>query len=45
MDVDDEADEEVAAFATAPPPTAAAPMALAVTSFDLIFRMLSPLGA
>jgi hypothetical protein len=40
-----EVDEEVAALAIAPPPSAAAPIALAVTSFDLIFRMMSPLGA
>jgi hypothetical protein len=45
VEVDEEPDEEVAALAIAPPPSAAAPMALAVTSFDLIFRMLSPLGA
>jgi hypothetical protein len=34
----------VAALAIAPPPIAAAPMALAVTSLDLRFRMMSPLG-
>jgi hypothetical protein len=39
-----EFDEELAALAIAPPPSAAAPMALAVTSFDLVFRMMSPLG-
>jgi hypothetical protein len=39
VDLDDEAVEEVAALAMAPPPIAAAPTAAPVTSMDLMCGM------
>jgi hypothetical protein len=39
LEADDEAVEEVAALAIAPPPIAAAPTAAPVTSLDLMFLM------